>query len=155
MASKALINTVATIAMAEGMSNMVIDNYGMCIDMEQYGSLESVIEAAHEAFKLWPEEIDGKGMGKLKKMVDEFGVYVAAAGNNISAITSTVIAMLEDLKNTLLDCRASSQKIYAIGALLSAVIRCHDAFDPELDYDDGYVAAALLQNKWLKILEVA
>ena len=151
MTSKAMLNTTATIAIAQGIAEMILERYGMCIGLDQYKSVDAVNSAATAAYRHWPGDISGKGSKRLLRMINQFELYVRDSEQSITAFISTGIALLERLADRLTDPRRKR----AIVTLIRAMSDFYRDYDPDYEFEDGYVAAALLENRWAKIVEEA
>jgi len=151
MASRSMLNVTVTIAVAQGIAMMILDRYGLCIGLREYIHLDDVDTAATEAYRLWPGDISGKGLTRLKKMVNLFEDQVLKTEQSLTTILSTGIALLETLAAKLTD----GVRHRAIRRLILAMTSCYVDYDPDYDFEDGYLTAAMLESRWVAIIDVA
>jgi hypothetical protein len=147
MASTALINTFATLAMAESQVVVLANHIDFIQKPEAKDVILSAKNAVLSAYGFWRGVLDGKAMKRLNAMLDRFQAYVGAE-LEVTESTSLVIAMLDTLRGKISDSRRGA----ALDRLLTAYRAVHELFDASGSDFGAYDRAAELQTEWDNIL---
>jgi hypothetical protein len=151
MTSRSFINTIATIAIAEAQTNVLMKQLP-ADDLEKIRqALLDVNEACEKAYAQWLCHIDSKGMRRLNRILDAFQSSVKSL--EMVEFTSTALALLESLRSKLTERKAALGRIEAIANLISAFYSVHEYFDPDLSQFESYRKAAGLELRWAELME--
>lgn len=152
MASKANLNQLAVTALSIGVMDMIIDKYGMCIDLGDYTAMQGARQAAHKALDtLGGVDIPTKDVNRIKRMIEAFSSHIEDRHGNIATITSLAMGLMNDV----LDRTKNEKKFRAILSAFAALGEVHQCFDQNFEYHASYADAAELTEKWQAVLEAA
>ena len=152
MASKSNLNQIAVTALAVGAMDMIVERYGMCIDMGDYWTTQTAREAAQAALvAIGGADIPAKDQNRIGSMISAFSGFVKDKHWNISTLTSLTMGLMNDV----LDRTRNEKKFQAILSAFAAVGEVHQNFDPKFEFHASYEDAAALTEKWQAVLEAA
>lgn len=153
MSSKAFINCMATIAIAESQINVLMQQLPPDdLDMIRPALLDVKV-ACNYAYGCWTGQIDRKGMKRLNGILERFQSSVQSL--EMAEFTSTALALLESLRSKLVIMRADRTRINAVTNLIEKFYAVHDFFDPDGDMLAEYQMAAGLERRWSELMEAA
>lgn len=149
--SRAFRNTMATIAMSQSIGDILEANYKHRKRNKTIMAHVSKLKgASHEAFKLWPGEVDLKTLEQIGNRLKRFeDAFFLGRKTDVTIYTSLSLALLEDMLRFIQDRR----KVFVIDQLIKAVLRVHKYFDSKLDRHEDYKKADQAVRCW-RALEV-
>lgn len=148
MSSRSVRNTLTTIAMAEGVSDIVEKRYR---NRKRNKTIMTHVvrlkQVSQVALKTWPDILEPKDEIKIAKRLSMLGNIIDQQRLELPAFTSFSLGMLLDLQGYLKD----KKKIDAVEKVINATLAIHRYFDPQLSKPECYEDAGMLIEKWKRL----
>jgi hypothetical protein len=141
MASKSFRNTVATIAMANGIALVMKQHTDAATPTGLAASLDTECKAA---FNCWPESMDKTEIQKIYASLAQFERRYIPEQGRPELLTSITLGLIDDILNRVKD----PVKRSALGRVEHALWKIHQYYDRRLDKHDIYDLANMAIDGW-------